>query len=86
MTHHCPCAHRTQDADEDEDGAIVFEEWLVSYAKPKPVWKNLVLMAANTLIIFLLLQVLACLKRARAVDAGLPRLCCPPAAACAAAK
>lgn len=45
-----------KDADEDEDGAIVFEEWLVSYAKPKPVWKNLLLMAANTLIIFLLLQ------------------------------
>jgi hypothetical protein len=46
-----------QDADEDEDGAIVFEEFLVSYAKPKPVWKNLIIMAANTLAIFLLLQV-----------------------------
>lgn len=46
----------TQDADDDEDGALVFEEFLLSYAKPKPVWKNLVIMAANTLVIFLLLQ------------------------------
>ncbi|KAI8466512.1 MAG: hypothetical protein J3K34DRAFT_433633 [Monoraphidium minutum] len=45
-----------QDADEDEDGALVFEEFLLSYAKPKPVWKNLVIMAANTAAIFLLLQ------------------------------
>ncbi|KIY98237.1 hypothetical protein MNEG_9727 [Monoraphidium neglectum] len=45
-----------RDADEDDDGAITFEEFLVSYAKPRPVWKNLVIMAANTLAVFLLLQ------------------------------
>jgi hypothetical protein len=51
------CYPPPQDADEDEDGALVFEEFLLSYAKPKPVWKNLVIMAANTLAIFALLQV-----------------------------
>lgn len=45
-----------QDADTDDDGALVFEEFLLSYAKPRPVWKNLVIMAANTAAIFLLLQ------------------------------
>lgn len=45
-----------QDADGDDDGAILFEEFLLSYAKPRPVWKNLIIMASNTLAIFLLLQ------------------------------
>ncbi|GBF89320.1 hypothetical protein Rsub_02197 [Raphidocelis subcapitata] len=44
------------DADDDEDGAIVFEEFLVSYARPKPVWKNLAIMVANAMAIFLLFQ------------------------------
>ena len=40
----------------DDDGQIVFEEFLVSYAKPKPIAKNMVIMAVNTLVIFLILQ------------------------------
>lgn len=40
----------------DDDGLIVFEEFLASYAKPKPIGKNLVIMAINTLVIFLILQ------------------------------
>jgi hypothetical protein len=40
----------------DADGKIVFEEFLVSYARPKPIGKNLVIMAVNTLIIYLILS------------------------------
>jgi hypothetical protein len=35
----------------------VFEEFLLSYAKPKPIWKNLIIMVANTVAIFVILQV-----------------------------
>eukprot|EP00878_Enallax_costatus_P017190 GHUV01018047.1.p2 GENE.GHUV01018047.1~~GHUV01018047.1.p2 ORF type:complete len:127 (+),score=40.27 GHUV01018047.1:1167-1547(+) len=47
---------KIEDADADDDGQIVFEEFLGSYAKPKPIGKNLVIMAVNTLVIFLILQ------------------------------
>lgn len=40
----------------DGDGLITFEEFLVSYAKPKPIGKNLLIMAINTAAIYFILQ------------------------------
>jgi hypothetical protein len=40
----------------DEDGLISFEEFLGSYAKPKPIGKNMLIMAINTAAIYLILQ------------------------------
>jgi hypothetical protein len=40
----------------DNDGLISFEEFLVSYAKPKPIGKNMLIMAINTAAIYLILQ------------------------------
>jgi hypothetical protein len=40
----------------DDDGLISFEEFLVSYAKPKPIGKNMLIMAINTAAIYLILQ------------------------------
>lgn len=40
----------------DDDGLISFEEFLVSYAKPKPIGKNMLIMAINTAAIFFILQ------------------------------
>ena len=45
----------------------MFEEWLLSYARPKAVWKNLVIMVANAAAIFVILSVRA---GARGVGAG----------------
>lgn len=40
----------------DDDGFITFEEFMVSYARPKPILKNLLIMAINTAVIFFILQ------------------------------
>jgi hypothetical protein len=40
----------------DDDGLISFEEFLVSYAKPKPIGKNMLIMAINTAAIYFILQ------------------------------
>ncbi|WIA38558.1 hypothetical protein OEZ86_001874 [Tetradesmus obliquus] len=47
---------KIEDADADDDGLISFEEFLVSYAKPKPIGKNMLIMAINTAAIFFILQ------------------------------
>lgn len=47
---------KIEDADADGDGQIVFEEFLGSYAKPKPIVKNLLIMAINTAVIYFILQ------------------------------
>jgi hypothetical protein len=46
----CVCLHA------DDDGFITFEEFMVSYARPKPILKNLLIMAVNTAIIYFILQ------------------------------
>ena len=40
----------------DDDGFISFEEFIISYARPKPILKNLLIMAVNTAVIFLIMQ------------------------------
>jgi hypothetical protein len=45
-----PCWHA------DEDGYITFEEFMVSYARPKPILKNLLIMVINTAVIYFILQ------------------------------
>lgn len=40
----------------DEDGYITFEEFMVSYARPKPILKNLLIMVINTAVIYFILQ------------------------------
>lgn len=34
----------------------MFEEFLVSYAKPKPIFKNMLIMVINTAVIYLILS------------------------------
>lgn len=34
----------------------MFEEFLISYARPKPILKNLLIMAINTAVIYFILQ------------------------------
>jgi hypothetical protein len=50
MQHMCACLRA------DDDGFITFEEFMVSYARPKPILKNLLIMAVNTAIIYFILQ------------------------------
>lgn len=40
----------------DDDGFISFEEFITSYARPKPILKNILIMAINTAVIFFILQ------------------------------
>lgn len=40
----------------DGDGQITFEEFMVSYARPKPILKNLLIMVINTAVIYFILQ------------------------------
>lgn len=40
----------------DDDGFITFEEFMISYARPKPILKNLLIMAINTAVIYFILQ------------------------------
>jgi hypothetical protein len=40
----------------DDDGFISFEEFIISYARPKPILKNILIMAINTAVIFFILQ------------------------------
>lgn len=47
---------KIEDADADDDGQITFEEFLVSYARPKPILKNLLIMVINTAVIYFILQ------------------------------
>eukprot|EP00879_Flechtneria_rotunda_P013782 GHRR01014395.1.p1 GENE.GHRR01014395.1~~GHRR01014395.1.p1 ORF type:complete len:371 (+),score=114.23 GHRR01014395.1:49-1161(+) len=47
---------KLEDVDADNDGYIIFEEFLGSYAKPKPIGKNLIIMAVNTLVVYFILQ------------------------------
>jgi hypothetical protein len=41
---------------QDDDGFITFEEFIISYARPKPILKNLLIMAINTAVIYFVLQ------------------------------
>lgn len=52
LTHNKLCAYPHA----DNDGFITFEEFMVSYARPKPILKNLLIMAVNTAIIYFILQ------------------------------
>jgi hypothetical protein len=40
------------DLDEDEDGLVDFDAYLTTYAKPRKVWLNLLVMVINTAIIY----------------------------------
>lgn len=51
----CVCVSWSRPA-ADDDGFITFEEFMVSYARPKPILKNLLIMAINTAVIFFILQ------------------------------
>ena len=44
------------DADANGDGFLTFEEFASSYARPRPIGKNVFIMAVNTLAIWALLQ------------------------------
>ncbi len=44
------------DLDEDEDGLVDFDAYLTTYSKPRKVWLNIVVMAINTALIYLLLS------------------------------
>lgn len=47
---------KLEDADEDEDGYVTFEEYLQSYARPRDTMLAVLMMAANTLAIWLVIN------------------------------
>jgi hypothetical protein len=44
----CPTPHAHVPADEDDDGLLTFEDFLSSYARERPVFLSLAIMAAHT--------------------------------------